>query len=143
MNRIERGRRTDAHCALSGMTTLRKACSPTPMTYDDIRRIVLALPGIEERTSYGTPALFVGKKLLVRLKEDGRDVVLRMSLEEKAFLMEADPDTFYETDHYKGWPAVLARLEKLDEATVRTLTARQWRASATRTLLKAHPGIGA
>jgi len=113
------------------------------MTYDDVRRVVLALPGIEERTSYGTPALFVGKKLLVRLKEDGADIVLRMSLEEKAFLMEADPHTFYETDHYKGWPAVLARLARLDEATVETLVARQWRASATKTLLKAHPEIGA
>ena len=113
------------------------------MTFDDIRRIALALPGVEERTSYGTPALFVGKTLLARLKEDGRDVVLRMSLVEKAFLMEADPDTFYETDHYKGWPAVLARLDKLDEPTVRTLTARQWRASASKTLLKLHPEIGA
>jgi hypothetical protein len=103
----------------------------------------MALPGVEERTSYGTPALFVGKKLLVRLKEDARDIVLRLSLEEKAFLIEADPDTFYETDHYKGWPAVLARLDKLDDATVRTLTARQWRASAGKTLLKANPGIGA
>jgi len=112
------------------------------MTFDDIRRIVLTLPGVEERTSYRTPALFVGKKLLVRLKEDGRDVVLVMSLEEKAFLIEADPDTFYETAHYQGWPAVLARLDKLDEATVRTLTERQWRVSASKALLKANPGIG-
>jgi len=113
------------------------------MTFEDICTIALALPGVEERTSYGTRALFVGKKLLVRLKEDGRDVVLRMSLEEKAFLMEADPDTFYETDHYKGWPAVLARLGRLDGDTVRVLLARQWRVSATKTLLKAHPEIGA
>ncbi len=120
-----------------------RLCSPALMTFDDVRRIALALPGVEERTSYGTPALFVGKKLLIRLKEDGRDVVLRMSLEEKAFLMEADPGVFYETDHYKGWPAVLARLDKLDADTVRTLLARQWRVSATRTLLKAHPEIGA
>lgn len=118
------------------------ACSPVPMTYDDVRRIVLALPGVEERPSYGTPALFAGKKLLVRLKEDGKDIVLRMPVEQKAFLIEADPDTFYETDHYKGWPAVLARLDRLDEATVRTLTARQWRASVSKAVLKAHPEIG-
>lgn len=113
------------------------------MTLDDIRRIALALPKVEERTSYGTPAFFIGKKMLVRFKEDGADVVFRMSLEEKAFLMEADPDTFYETDHYKGWPAVLARLAKLDEATVHRLIERQWRASAPRKLLRdicAEPG---
>jgi len=113
------------------------------MTYDDVRRIVLALPGIEERTNYGTPALYVGKQLLVRLKEDGRDIVLRISLEEKAYLIEADPDTFYETDHYKGWPGVLARLDRLDAATVKTLVARQWRVGAPKRLQKAHPEIGA
>jgi hypothetical protein len=107
-----------------------------------VRRVVLALPGVEERKSYGTPALFVGKKLLVRLKEDGAEIVLRMNLEEKAFLIEADPDTFYETDHYKGWPALLGRLALLDEATITTLVARQWRASASKTLQKAHPEIG-
>ena len=107
------------------------------MTFDDIRRIALALPGVEERTSYGSAACFVGKKLLVRLKEDGQDVVFRMSLDEKAFLIEADPATFYETDHYRGWPAVLARLAMLDEATVAHLIERQWRASAPKKALKA------
>lgn len=107
------------------------------MIFDDIRRIALALPGVEERTSYGTAAFFVGKKLLVRLKEDGQDVVFRMGLDEKAFLIEADPATFYETDHYRGWPAVLARLAMLDEPTVSHLIERQWRASAPKKLLKA------
>jgi hypothetical protein len=111
------------------------------MTFEDVKRIALALPGVEERTSYGTPACFVGKALLVRLKENGTDVVLRMSLEEKAFLIEADPDTFYETDHYKGWPAVLARLDKLDEDTVQTLLLRQWRVAAPKKLQKAYPEL--
>ena len=111
------------------------------MTFDEVKRIALALPGVEERTSYGTPACFVGKALLLRLKEDGADVVLRRSLDEKAFLIEADPDTFYETDHYKGWPAVLARLDKLDADTVHTLLLRQWRASAPKKRLKAHPEL--
>ncbi len=103
---------------------------------DDIRRIALTFPKVEERISYGTPAFFVGKKMLARFKEDGADVAFRMSLDEKAFLIEADPDTFYETDHYKGWPAVLARLSKLDEATVTRLIERQWRASAPRRLVR-------
>ncbi len=41
------------------------------MTYDDVRRIGLAMPGVEEGTSYGTAALKVKKKLFVRLREDG------------------------------------------------------------------------
>ncbi|MFV4649199.1 MmcQ/YjbR family DNA-binding protein, partial [Mycobacterium tuberculosis] len=92
---------------------------------------------------YGTPALFVGKKLLVRLKEDGADLVLRVGFEEKTHLMSADPDTFYETDHYRGYPAVLARLARLDAEVLMAVVIRQWRASATKTLLKAHPEVGA
>lgn len=106
------------------------------MTLEDIRLLALSLPKVEERTSYGTPAFFIGKKMLVRFKEDGLDVVFRMPLEEKAFLIEADPETFYETDHYKGWPAVLARIDRLDEETVRRILERQWRASAPRKLVR-------
>lgn len=116
---------------------------PSGMTYDEAWRIALSLPGVEERSSYGTPACFVGKRLLIRLKVNGADAVIRMSLDEKAFLIEADPDTFYETDHYRGWPAVLARLDRLDEATLRTLLLREWRRAAPKRLQKAHPELEA
>jgi hypothetical protein len=36
------------------------------MTFDDVRKISLAWPEVEDGTSYGTPALKVRKKLLVR-----------------------------------------------------------------------------
>ena len=41
------------------------------MTFDDVRTLVLAWPEVEDGSSYGTPALKVRKKMLVRLKEDG------------------------------------------------------------------------
>jgi hypothetical protein len=41
------------------------------MTFDDVRKISLVWPEVEDGTSYGTPALKVRKKLLARLKEDG------------------------------------------------------------------------
>jgi hypothetical protein len=47
------------------------------MTYDDARKIALAWPEVEDGTSYGTPALKVRKKMLVRLKEDGDSLVMR------------------------------------------------------------------
>jgi hypothetical protein len=40
------------------------------VTFDDVRKIALAWPEVEDGTSYGTPALKVRKKLLARLKED-------------------------------------------------------------------------
>ncbi len=42
------------------------------MTLTKIRKLAKKLPGTTEQTSYGTPALKVGKKLFLRLhqKED-------------------------------------------------------------------------
>jgi hypothetical protein len=46
------------------------------MTFDDVRHIALAWPEVEDGTSYGTPALKVRKKMLVRLKEDRDSLVM-------------------------------------------------------------------
>ena len=46
------------------------------MTFDDVRKIALAWPEVEDGTSYGTPALKVRKKMLARLKEDGDSLVM-------------------------------------------------------------------
>ena len=74
------------------------------MPDDSFRRIAsLAshLPGVEESTSYGTPALRVRKKLLARMKEDGETVVIPTgSIDEKEFLIATEPDLYFQTPHY-------------------------------------------
>ena len=77
-----------------------------------IRAAAAHLPEVEESTSYGTPALKVRGKLFARLREAGILVVM-CPVEEKEMLMEADPKIYFETDHYKGWPAVLVRSSEL------------------------------
>jgi hypothetical protein len=47
------------------------------MTFDQVRRLAPALPETVEVISYGTPAFKSGKKLLVRLREEG-DVLVRL-----------------------------------------------------------------
>ncbi len=79
-----------------------------------LRKAAAALPGIVESTSYGTPSLKVGKKSICRVK-DPRTVVVMCPLEEKPALMEAAPDIYFETDHYKGWPAILVRLDAISD----------------------------
>lgn len=101
-----------------------------------IRRICLALPGVEEGTSYGTTAFRVRKKLLVRMKEDGETLVLKTDgLDDKEILLAAQPDLFFETDHYKGWPAVLVRLAKISDARLKALIETAWRREAGPKLL--------
>ena len=46
------------------------------MTFDELRKFALLWPEVENGTSYGTPALKVRKKMLVRLREDGDSLVM-------------------------------------------------------------------
>lgn len=106
------------------------------MDYDDVRRLSLALPEVEEGTSYGTPALKVRGKLLARLKEDGETLVVRCGDDERDYRMQADPDTFFITDHYRGYPAVLVRLARVEEDDFRDLLEEAWRFNAPKRLVE-------
>ena len=103
------------------------------MTFDDIRKFALAWPEVEDGTSYGTPALKVRKKLLVRLKEDGDSLVMPgVPQDEREMLVESAPKVFYFTDHYRDYPMVLIRLSKAKRATVEPLLRRHWRTLASK-----------
>jgi hypothetical protein len=107
------------------------------MTFDDVRKIALEWPEVEDGTSYGTPALKVRKKLLARLKEDGDSLVmLGVPQDEREMLVESQPKVFYFTDHYKDYPMVLIRLSKAKRITVEPLLRRHWRTLASKAVLK-------
>jgi hypothetical protein len=102
------------------------------MTFDDVRRVALAWPEVEDGTSYGTAALKVRKKLLARLKEDGDSLVMPgVPRDERDMLVERQPDTFYLTDHYRDYPMVLIRLSKAERAAIEPLLRRRWRTLAS------------
>jgi hypothetical protein len=98
-----------------------------------IRKVALSFPGVEEGTSYGTPAFKLRKKLLVRLHQDGRSLVLKVGDATRDHLLQADPDTFFITDHYRGYPYVLAHLDRLSAADLRKLIERTIAVLARRT----------
>src|SRR5882672_11423638 len=107
------------------------------MTFADVRKVALAWTEVEDGTSYGTPALKVRKKMLVRLREDGDSLVMPgVPPDERDMLVESQPKVFYFTDHYKDYPIVLIRLSKAKRATVEPLLRRQWRALASKAAVR-------
>jgi hypothetical protein len=82
------------------------------MTFDDVRKLALAWPEVEDGTSYGTPALKVRKKLLARLKEDGDSLVMPGVPQDGATCWWRASQSFLFTDHYRDFPMVLIRLSK-------------------------------
>jgi hypothetical protein len=81
--------------------------------YEKLRRLAEDYPEIEEGTSYGTAALKVRGTLLVRLKEDGETIVLKTTFVDRDLLMQADPEVYFITDHYRDYPYVLVRLSRI------------------------------
>ncbi|QPF84470.1 MmcQ/YjbR family DNA-binding protein [Bradyrhizobium genosp. L] len=107
------------------------------MTFDDIRRIALAWAEVENGSSYGTPALKVRKKMLVRLKEDGDSLVMPgVPGDEREMLVARQPKLFYFTDHYRDYPIVLIRLSKAKRGDVEPLLRRHRRTLASKKAVK-------
>lgn len=110
---------------------------------DDLHRVLTkalaaaaTLPEIAAGSSYGTPSLNIRGKFIARVR-DAATLVVRCPLEEKELLMAAAPDIYYETDHYKGWPAVLIRIAKIRKADLAARLERAWRMQAPKKLVKA------
>jgi hypothetical protein len=107
------------------------------MTWEDVRAIALGFPDVEESTSYGTPAFKVKGKFLTRLRpEDDSLVFVDVPFDEREILMEAAPEIFHITPHYKDYPSVLARLESLDPGSARGFLERRWRKVMPRRAVK-------
>ncbi|MDT9598144.1 MmcQ/YjbR family DNA-binding protein [Sphingosinicella rhizophila] len=102
---------------------------------DRVHRVAADLPGIERSVWYGTPALKVAGKGFVRMKERGV-LVVTCPLELKDILMEAEPGILFQTDHYRGWPAMLVRLDRIDDERLRERLECAWREKAPSRLLR-------
>jgi len=106
------------------------------VTLATVRRLALAFPGVEEGLSYGTPGFRVRGKFLARMWEDGETLVVKCGDDERDFRMKADPETFFITDHYRGYPTVLVRLTSVTTTDLRGVLEQAWRLNAPRRLVK-------
>jgi len=95
------------------------------------------LPEVEEGTCYGTPALRVKGKFLARLREDGETLVVKINIFERQYLMEAEPEVFFITDHYRDYPTVLVRLRAAQPEQLAQRLEEGWRIVAPKRLVAA------
>lgn len=100
------------------------------VTFEVARRMAVELDRAEEGSSYGTPGFKVGGVLFARLHQNLDALVVRMDFEQRAALMEADPETYFITDHYLNYEWVLVRLNRVDPDALRDLLRGAWRSAA-------------
>ncbi|HEY3829049.1 MAG TPA: MmcQ/YjbR family DNA-binding protein [Solirubrobacteraceae bacterium] len=127
-------------------------------SWEDVRRIALALPESSERPSHDLASWRVRDKLFVwerplrkaDLQALGTDAptgpILGARVEHlgaKQALIADAPEIFFTTPHFDGYPAVLVRLEKVPLDELEELIVEAWLARAPRRLaeeyLEAHP----
>lgn len=77
-------------------------------------KIALAIPGTKEVLWFRKPAVFLHDQFLTKVHDKEEAMTLRVSsMEMRDMMLEAEPELFYITDHYKNFPFILARLSAL------------------------------
>jgi len=103
--------------------------------FDLVRKIGLALPDVEEGTSYGSPALKIRGNmfacLAVHRSAEPETLVIRIDFDQRDELLAADPKTYYLTDHYVGYPCVLIRLRHVHPDALQDLVRMAYRFVST------------
>jgi len=94
--------------------------------FDLVKAVGLALPDVEATIKYdGSPVLKAGGCFMAglashRSAEPGT-LVVRIGLDERGWLLEDAPDTYYMTDYYRPYPLVLVRLAHVDRDALHDL----------------------
>jgi len=103
-------------------------------TWEDVVEVGLRFPGVEVTTAFGTPSLKVkSKAMMCRLRSDPEALVLRViDLGEREALLQGQPDAFFTTPHYDGYPYVLVRLDRVDPQELAELLEEAWRLRASK-----------
>jgi hypothetical protein len=103
-------------------------------SFEDAVAFALTLPDTILSTSYGKPAVKVasnGRAFLYTGHEQATSFGVGIDLDSVEILKETDPDTFWQSPHYEGWPAVLIRFDSADPERVRAVIerSRDWTAA--------------
>ena len=105
-------------------------------SWEAVIAYALGLPDTELSTSYGAPAVKVasnGRAFVHPGREPG-SFCLAIDRDVVEMLKETDPDTYWQTPHYEGWPAILVRYGSADPERVLAMIdqARDWNAARPR-----------
>jgi hypothetical protein len=101
-------------------------------TFETVRTAGLALPEVEATTRYnGTPVLKLRGAFMAGLathhSAEPDTLVVRVGFEEREWLLEDAPQTYYVTDYYRRYPVVLVRLSRIDRDALHDVLSASWR----------------
>ena len=85
--------------------------------WETVRELASALPEVEEDAS-GRPTLRVRGKLFAWMarERDGGGLGVRVDGDEKQLILDSNPDVYFASPHYRGYPGIQIRLERIEPA---------------------------
>lgn len=97
-----------------------------------VKALGLSLPGVEASTRWdGSPVLKLGGAFMAGLtthpSAEPGSLVVRISVDERDWLLADAPEIYYVTDHHQDHPVVLVRLSRIDRDALRELLSMAWR----------------
>ena len=116
--------------------------SPTKQTsakaFELVKTVGLGLPDVEATTRYdGSPVLKLGGCFMAGLathpSAEPDTLVVRVGDEEREWLLEDAPETYYLTDYYRSYPLVLVRLSRIERDALRDVLSVSWRLTSAKT----------
>lgn len=104
-------------------------------SFDDVRRIALALPEAEERLTWDTDITFRVRDKIFAIGGEGADrVSIKAGLETQAELIELDPATFAKSAYVGRFGWITVDLDRVDPELLTSLLREAWRRSAPKRL---------
>ena len=94
--------------------------------WEDVVAFALALPGTERLPFYNQEAVKIRGKAFVSPGREPGSFHVMSPHEEKAILLETDPESFWQTPHYEGWPGLLVRYGSADPERIARVIERAW-----------------
>ena len=109
------------------------------VTWDDVRAVALALPEVEETTSFRSPAFAVRGKTFAGVSRHEGAIWARCDRDERPLLVESNPEAYRLTPHFERSPAyILIWLERATVDDVRERLLDAWLIKAPKRLAAQH-----
>ena len=107
--------------------------------WDVVRELALALPEAEASTSGRVAFSVRGKGFAWEARErDGGGLAVRVEREEKELILDSNPDVYFTSPHYTGFPAVQIRVEVIERDELRERLEDAWLIQAPKKLASAY-----
>ena len=104
-----------------------------------VSKIALAFPEVVESTGERTAYSVRGKGFAWAARErDGGGLAVRVDRDEKQLILDSNPDVYFTSPHYRGFPAVQIRLENIEREELLQRLEDAWLIQAPKRLAAAY-----